>query len=72
MNKLNNTESELKKRVAYKKKRLSKFKQLIADVCEVSDDKKCITPVYLLGKKSDGNSRIRPVLIKFSNRKRRI
>ena len=46
---------------------LSKFKQLIADMCEVTYDKKDITSMYRLGKKSDDNSRIQPVLIKLSN-----
>ena len=46
---------------------LSKFKQLIADVCEVTYDKKDTTSVYRLGRKSDDNSRIRSVLVKFSN-----
>ena len=32
---------------------LSKFKQLIADACEVTYDKKDITSVYRLGKKLD-------------------
>ena len=47
------------------------FKQLIADVCEVTYDKKDITSVYCLVKKSDDNSRIRPVLVKFSNPSRK-
>ena len=47
---------------------LSKFDQLTADVCEMTYHKKDITSVYCLGKKSDDNSRIRPILVKFSNR----
>ena len=45
---------------------LSKFKQLIAHVCEVTYDKD-ITLVYRLGRKSDDNSRIRPFFVKCSN-----
>ena len=37
---------------------LSKFKQLIADVREVTYDKKDITSVYRLGRKSDDNSTV--------------
>ena len=46
---------------------LSKFKQLIADVCEVTYDKNDIISVFRLGKKSDDNSRIRRVIVKFSS-----
>ena len=42
---------------------LSKFNQLIAEVCEVTCDKKDITSVYCLGRKSDDNLRIRPVTL---------
>ena len=45
----------------------SKFNQLIADVCEVSYNKKDIISVYFLGRKSDDNSKILPILVKFSN-----
>ena len=46
---------------------LSKFKQLIVDVCEVTNSKKDVTWEYRLRRKSNDNSRIRPVLVKFPN-----
>ena len=46
---------------------LSNFKQLIADVCEVAYHKQGVTSACRLRKKTEDNSRIRPILLKFSN-----
>ena len=50
-----------------KKIMLNDFREKVANLCNVNFNDTEVTEIYRLGKKSEDASKIRPILIKFSN-----